>query len=139
MYVPMVSMFKCPKCEVTRPYDSPHWDRDSYDGVFCALCNEEIKFSHEQRASYVSMAVYETGRVYGGPEEGGWYYTAGNIIPETLRNYDVADMPQARLYKDQLSEKVKEWERDSDSRYEVKMRYDVTVPSHFPAVRPHYC
>ena len=29
---------------------------------------------------YIYVNVYETDRIYGGPQEGGWYYDAGNPV-----------------------------------------------------------
>jgi hypothetical protein len=34
------------------------------------------------------VAVYETGREYGGPEEGGWWYDTGRLVASACLDYE---------------------------------------------------
>lgn len=107
------------------------------------------------------VAVYEVHRVYGGPEEGGWWYTEGvldGIIDATASEqgaYDVAygynrpDGEQRRdgteahvvqLGRRELRPEVAaqvchaDWETTEE---DYVLRWD--VPTVFPEGRPHYC
>ena len=48
---------------------------------------------------YIYVNVYETDRVYGGPQEGGWYYDAGS---------PVKSMPVPRARAKRLLARVRE-------------------------------
>ena len=98
-----------------------------------------------------SVAVYMVDRVYGGPEEGGWYYTAG--LPDT----DMAQFTRlfkgqgeeapaaARRYRDRLAkrlvDKLNVGRRDigsvlSEGQYMACL--EEGYPAAFPQERPHY-
>ena len=97
--------------------------------------------------AFYTVAVYLIDRVRGGPEEGGWYYTAGELITD-------ADFPIPRI--------VKTWEEATDARNEMQEelaahnegRRDISsvlsegmysaeihaeiAPKYFPETRPYY-
>ena len=49
-------------------------------------CNPAITLERLQAASGRTVAVYEVGLSYGGPEEGGWWFRTGTV-PELTEPY----------------------------------------------------
>ena len=81
--------------------------------------------------------VYEMTRLYGGPEEGGWWYDAGELIlSKKLPNVDAA-----YDYAESLSEKYP----STGKRYSVlggedyAIHVDADPGEDFPKERPYYC
>lgn len=81
--------------------------------------------------------VFEVEQVYGGPEEGGWWYSVGTPI-EAIH---CATPEEAEAVMDYLRDKYKEI-RDNEVRYsygtEYSVRWDTDFPKPFPESRPHY-
>jgi hypothetical protein len=91
---------------------------------------------------------HEVSLQYGGPEEGGWHYTAGTPVEE----WEVIAMPteelayeQCRILNDQERMR-REAEEDYDftsvlahrsTHYSYSVEED-PIPRAFPATRPHY-
>jgi hypothetical protein len=48
---------------------------------------ERSKKHVEDKIKFWKLAVYYTDRLEGGPEEGGWYYTAGDRVKEGKTNF----------------------------------------------------
>lgn len=48
----------------------------------------------------VFVNVYEVDRIYGGPEEGGWWYNAGTVVESIEVAASEADALAAELEKD---------------------------------------
>lgn len=130
-----IYQYECTRCgHITeKPND------DGY-GMYCPVedCGCDVRYHGERPARWISVAMYETGRCYGGPEEGGWYYTAGDICPETVRCYEIGDLPQANLYESQLWGSARAMS-EGDQRYEVRTYCEKIPPMGFPSVRPRYC
>lgn len=92
--------------------------------------------------SYV-LAFYEIDRVYGGPEEGGWYFDCGNLVRafKVTRNREHAYAMCQRANR--LLDRLQRNKRDIGSvaykggRHWV-MVHENTAPKHFPETRPHY-
>lgn len=81
------------------------------------------------------MNVYVTEQMYGGPEEGGWYYEVG----DPLASVPVAmDAPQEELdaLEKQLRRTMDLPEAHQRSGYEVRVELDFAQP--YPKTRPHY-
>ena len=80
--------------------------------------------------------VYRVERCYGGPEEGGWWYDAGEPIESRLVG------PNEDL--DSMVAVMRARHPRTDKRFSVNggEDYDVVVEEHFatpyPSVRPHY-
>ena len=133
--IPTVPVYICPKCEHAAPYRQ--WPRDPVEGAYCGDCGAEVKWDHDREASFVSIAIYEVGRAYGGPEEGGWYYDVGTRDDASLRCYPVSEWPQAQLYLEQAH-------READrlgsrySRLQASLYVDEVAPAGFPETRPYY-
>lgn len=85
-------------------------------------------------------------RVYGGPEEGGWYYEAGEPIMHTA-NRVFEDAQEAANYRAQLSQTVeKELNEDmpaidsvlSQGQYRFQVGLPGELPASYPVERPRY-
>lgn len=101
---------------------------------------------------FYTVAVYLADRKFGGSEEGGWYYEAGErrddpeetgCVPAVFRN---TDEPQAiacqELTQARLDATVNKGRREissvlSTGRYIARI-CDGWPETHYPAVRPHY-
>lgn len=110
----------------------------------------------EEVPVYVT-AVYAVDRVYGGPEEGGWYYTYGDLVGTIGATADEDDaygiawrfnrlLADGGPRRDGLEARVYQLGRleyPADACHvdyapeEREPRYD--VPLHFPEGRAHYC
>jgi len=92
------------------------------------------------------VSVYDVARMYGGPEEGGWWYDAGSLV-RTCRMFRSSD--RAYHYAWRLNRRLRSraWgpnqgRRDkssvlSDGFYEAHVHED-NAPGEFPEKRPHY-
>lgn len=102
----------------------------------------------EQTPRFYTVAIYMEDRLYGGPEEGGWYYTAGYPCMEPqcapyLRGFD--DEAAAAAYAFDLNEYVLPlWNQDrpeigsvlSEGCYSAMVRDGFPTP--YPATKPRY-
>lgn len=78
---------------------------------------------------YVFAAFYAVGRSYGGPEEGGWWYDAGDLIALVpVQNYGEIWAMRTKLETLDGVERVT-WCEHVDHE---------DIPSHYPSIRPHY-
>jgi hypothetical protein len=92
-----------------------------------------------------SVALYHEQMAYGGPEEGGWWYDAGELLDRPVRyfrSYDAALAYCGRwnLLLHRLINSKQRY-RYSDVLSEGQLTAVVTVghpPKHYPATRPHY-
>jgi hypothetical protein len=82
------------------------------------------------------VTLFEVDQHYGGPEEGGWWYTAGEPIA-ALPVFTPDEEEAAR----QLLRERFELDKD-EKRYSYQQRYRLSTlanwPQAFPQVRPHY-
>lgn len=89
-------------------------------------------------------AVYLCYSTYGGPEEGGWWYTSGDRI-RTLRVFK--NIEDAYRYANRFNELLDRIGANKgrpplssvacEGRYHVQI-YGEMAPEHFPQHRPHY-
>jgi len=89
------------------------------------------------------VAFYRIDREYGGPEEGGWWYTSGLLA----RTFAVTnDKSQACRIAGRANDLLRQLQRYLPSvgsvmyagnRFEARV-YRNHAPEHFPAVTPHY-
>lgn len=135
-----VRVWNCPRCgrDTTSPHD------EGYGQEYCPEedCGAELGRSTSRDARWVTVAVYEVSLAYGGPEEGGWWYHAGSLIPGTQRSFLVEDAPQAAVYQSAMLHRYREdetWMRHQDFRTQVHVFCDENAPAGFPRVRPRYC
>lgn len=110
----------------------------------------------ETKPAYHYVAIYLVDLAYGGPEEGGWYYSCGQLVTDSLN-----DVPTEYMFKlfDKNSEKDRyEWRKKvqdhldktvnvgrreissvlSTGRYQALCFNGLSAKSHFPDVIPHY-
>ena len=89
------------------------------------------------------VAFYELDRDYGGPEEGGWYFTTGSLVRvfKVARTKERATALAARA--DRLLNYLQRNKRSLGSALYIggrhtAMAYARTAPEQFPQQRPHY-
>jgi len=93
------------------------------------------------------VAIYEIDRAYGGPEEGGWWYTTGELQERCkVREYPNLAAAEAAAWhmNDWLQRMRSEAARDPGSMlysggwFEARV-FDGPPPARFPQQRPYYC
>ena len=91
-------------------------------------------------AEWWSVAVYTDDRIYGGPEEGGWYYAAGQLVNHArIRFFD--DYAAARGYQEELWTSVEAENKARshwDDRLTVRCTTEAMPATHYPLKRPYY-
>lgn len=126
-----VSQYKCHSCE--RVGEADQWVRDDYIGLCCGECGEEVRSENERPAKWWSVGVYETGRAYGGPEEGGWWYDTGSRCDNwTVRGFQ--DMALAQAYIEELRLVYKD-----DKNIGVQGFTEKLPEAGYPERKPVYC
>jgi hypothetical protein len=122
---------------------------------------------HEDDAPLVTtwvVAVYATSRRYGGPEEGGWWFTEGELVGLLGSSNDEDDAygiayefnrplwnegePRRDGYDARVVELGRRELRPEVAEARCHLDWDPTpedyvlrwdVPLYFPEARPHYC
>jgi len=101
-----------------------------------------VRLSRKQPGYYI-LAWYELDRAYGGPEEGGWWFTCGQF---TRVWKVVRDKEEASRLLFRANEKMQYMQRNNRSigsmaysggNYTLRI-YKDEAPKHFPETRPHY-
>jgi hypothetical protein len=90
------------------------------------------------------VAVYLEDRAYGGPEEGGWWYNAGELVRviRVFRNEDKAYAFTRRM-NDLLAVTLNKGRPSTGSmlsqgRYVADAHEGNAPLAHYPETRPHY-
>ena len=121
------------------------------------ICHEGEEYNSLNPAFPCFINIFEVGQCNGGPEEGGWWYNAGNplesirvtnkrdynkILAQKRKEYQLND-EGGYLYKDQYDHP--EFDRDRNSPhsatgtgYEYMIRIQKHFAKPFPEERPHY-
>lgn len=153
---PTCPVYECATCGREASVETLTWDQ--YEECYwCSVngeddhdCDGRMKWLRDEPAEFVSIGLYETHRAYGGPEEGGWWFDAGDLSPMTLRNFapehwgeDDKDAGHAQWYLKYLHQLAKERNAENrrgriEGRYLVSLRANETLPGFFPAQRPVY-
>ena len=134
-----ISLARCASCDhedVKRPYS--FYPEDSFDGHVCDGCGAEVVFAGTRPARWVGIAAYDVDRAYGGPEEGGWYYDAGTVIPETIRCFEEGDIPAMQAYRELLEKRYPDPKWQVDGRVQIRTYTEEVPPMGFPRARPAY-
>ena len=102
------------------------------------VVNRPLRRGVEHTAAVRYVNVYEETREYGGPEEGGWYYTVGEVVESVKvpRNADVHVVEKivARLRETHIGDdRRNNWSR---SHFRVVVEGHPARP--YPAQTPHY-
>ncbi len=125
-----VPVYFCLSCNIS----TTNVETDAYGDHWCPNCqSDRVTWESERPPAYVTVAVYECDRAYGGPEEGGWYYDCGDIIPGTERSFLAEDEPQFHVYKELLNTR---W---PGREYHIRVMAEAPAERGFPHVAPRYC
>jgi len=82
----------------------------------------------------VYVNAYLVSRMYGGPEEGGWWYDAGEPLESRFVSYRIACRVQARLLKTWVARQGADL-----GRYQsIEVRLEENLAARFPASTPRY-
>lgn len=99
---------------------------------------------------YWTVAVYSVDRAYGGPEEGGWYYTHGDIVRRgefmvLRRSFLTREEAGAYALSLNCGDLLKGENAGKPSIYSVLSEgalearvFEGEAPATFPATRPHF-
>lgn len=104
-------------------------------------------------APFWTVAIYLVDKSYGGPEEGGWWYTLGERQDQPLEGLsntllaficpsEQAAMRFAKIVQDKLDAGINVGRRDissvlSTGRYYAEV-HNGYPPAFYPETRPHY-
>ena len=124
-----------------------HWDEvewDEYEDKPYVMFDGEavtVEPGDDIPANWWTVAVYLSYQIYGGPEEGGWYYSAGSLTEHgRVRFFD--DYEAARAYQSELWDWVNEMNNEPDSSIEdeftVRCTTEALPDTHYPKKRPYY-
>lgn len=100
-------------------------------------------------STIVSVAIYEVDRAYGGPEEGGWYYTAvpSDEFAIHTKIFKANDVDGIDAHREELSALANKINTDEQRKHpsSVLSNGDYLAvgtregyPSAYPESRPHY-
>ena len=130
----------CPVCGVA-PRDTEHeFPRDITDHyAYCRDTGIVTRGADNEPVWFVN--VYEVSRVYGGPEEGGWYYDAGQLLATYVVPGTCED---AHALRERLRDN--EWASTgkassvvySGGEFELEITLGAPAPDFFPEGTPHY-
>ena len=112
---------------------------DEYDGLYYAKdTNREVRHTLDEPAKWWCVALYETDRAYGGPEEGGWWYTCGWLVDHAkIRFFD--NYKDAYDYSQELWAYCLEENKDRGDMKLAPLGFTEQMPdTHFPKNRPYY-
>lgn len=138
MYVEPIHKYRCVGCDSTLHVDDCIYD-EYLGGFICAHCGEDtIEIESSREAEWFSVALYETESVYGGPEEGGWYYRHGTLVPRTVRTFtnSLEGREEAERYVDALYATQYHSDRWSDTKYTDRVFSERLPDTHFPKHKP---
>ena len=129
-----IGVFKCADCGCNATLSQCDHEYGEY---YCPECGGDgMKFNRENPATWYSVGVYSTSREYGGPEEGGWYYDTGRLLPETLRSYSDDEFEEAKAYYERLKAEIAQ---DSAGPLFLVQYYAEEHVMAYPKKRPYYC
>lgn len=117
--------------------------------------DEDFEENSERRLPIYFVGVYLTDRVYGGPEEGGWWYDCGELVtePSFYEGLEVKALPEAFLTIEEAYHSANKIQESLDKTVNVGRRpkssvlsegeYEALVmegslPNHYPERRPFY-
>jgi hypothetical protein len=134
---------KCQNCKDWDALERP-CTLASHGECDCPKCQGTCDCTHD----FFCVSVYLVNKAWGGPEEGGWWYTYG--IPAAEYGWKTkcfGDWDDAHAYVNELNEWIDEahindGRRDigsvlSEGQYQAHMD-EGTYPAPWPAKRPHY-
>ena len=121
---------------------------DGAESPYCHDCGADTTLAKPEPC-YAYVNVYAGERLYGGPEEGGWYFDAGTLLKVMRVPIEPTDtLEEQRVKVMPLLKRVSRWcdrrnagsyHRSSvvgDADYEA--RWEVKPGKDFPEEHPHY-
>lgn len=123
----------------TSSYEHNQVEWDEYNGLYYDhYTNMEVKPSSERAAQWWAVAVYTSNRAYGGPEEGGWWYSCGELTEHAkIRFFD--RYQDAYDYSQELWAWCLEENKDRGDEKLVVRGFTEQMPdTHYPKTRPFY-
>jgi len=131
-----VPVYVCSQCQ--RECTGATVVTDGYGEHSCPHCEGGVTHVRDDAATFWSVALYGTGRAYGGPEEGGWWYDVGSLIQHSrVRVFE--DYEEANVYLRQLWDQIPKEDRRGEDRLAVCGWTERLPERHWPRVRPRYC
>jgi hypothetical protein len=120
----------------TYRHDEVEWD----DGRPYAQ-GQIVGPSGNEPATWWTVGVYTQYEQYGGPEEGGWWYSSGELTWHGAMRF-FNDYAEADAYRDELWAKVEAENVDEGVPPEMRLTVRCTTGSmpdtHYPRERPYY-
>lgn len=122
------------------------WDEvehDDFEGPMAVVRGEYVHVQplDDEPASWWTVGVYTSYQVYGGPEEGGWWYSAGSLTEYgRMRFFD--NFEEAQAYSNELWRWVEgqnERRDRGDERLVVRCTTNALPDAYYPKKRPYYC
>ncbi len=121
--------------ETTFRHDEVEWD----DGRPYAQ-GQLVKSDSDEPAKWWTVGVYTQYSQYGGPEEGGWYYFAGELTwhgaMRFFSDYDEADAYRHKLWDDVGHDNF--INGSTEVRLTVRCTTESMPDTHYPKERPYY-
>lgn len=105
--------------------------------------NAQVKPHEEEPAEWWAVAMYHEWSAYGGPEEGGWWYSVGELVDHAMirffSNYADAEAYHKELWDkaDALTKELRK-EGNCETRYIVMGLTEEMPPVSYPKRRPYY-
>ena len=89
------------------------------------------------------LNVYAVTRHFGGPEEGGWWYNAGDPLASVPLEDEESESEENRKKLVAKYEKMFEDEKWGDIHHstggvDVQVRFEKEIAQYWPQTRPHY-
>jgi len=114
-------------------YITGHYGEDQFRG------DEDVEESQDVEAAPCFVSVMHYDRYYGGPEEGGWYYTRYERVESVFCNTN-QEMEEALVrFEAEYSNEGRPSVSSvlSEGRYQIRVT-NIEQPLFDPPVRPHY-
>jgi hypothetical protein len=127
-------------------------DRDLAVDEHDDFVNTYAEQTAEKRPGLYWVAIYDVNKLFGGPEEGGWWYTAGELVTDPEVYEETLPMAfreedRAKTYRDKMELRAKvqnklEGRRDigsviSTGQYFAEI-HEGSLPAFYPERKPHY-
>lgn len=112
---------------------------DEYNDMYYDIHgNMEVQSVRERDGQWWAVAVYTAYSMYGGPEEGGWWYSAGELVEHAKAKF-FDNYQDAYDYAQELWLFCFEENKDRGDEKLVVRGFTEQMPdTHFPKNRPYY-
>lgn len=120
-------------------WDEVHYDEYSGEYYSGGHGGGTLKWQHDRPAEWWCVAVYTSDRAYGGPEEGGWWYSCGELVEHhRIKFFD--DYTKAYEYSQELWNWCFDQNKDrGDVKLVVRGFTEQMPDTYYPKKKPFYC